>query len=99
MSVTAPSAQSVPISEEDKRLLRRYFEQTRPLPQLLATLRSRRVAQGYSIESGEEEHRSATGRSIRQEPGPLAFTSSAPVMPLTEVEEAIITWSACGPNG
>jgi hypothetical protein len=99
MSVTTRPPGSVPVSEEDKRQLRRYFEQTRPLPQLLATLRSRRVAQGYSIESGQEEHRSATGRSIRQEPGPLAFTSSGPVVPLTEVEEAIITWSACGPNG
>jgi hypothetical protein len=62
----------------------------RPLPQLLATFRSRRVGCGYSIESGQEEQRSATGRSIRQEPGPLAFTSAQPVVPLTEVEEAII---------
>ncbi|MGH7733968.1 MAG: hypothetical protein ACREOE_09790, partial [Gemmatimonadales bacterium] len=99
MAVTAPFSGTAPISEEDKRQLRRYFEQTRPLPQLLATLRSRRVGYGYSLESGQEEHRSATGRSIRQEPGPLAFTSSGPVVPLTEVEEAIIAWSACGPNG
>ena len=99
MSVTAHPPQTSPLTEEDKRQLRRYFEQTRPLPQLLATLRSRRVACGYSIESGQEEHRGATGRSIRQEAGPLAFTSSQQVLPLTEVEEAIVAWSACGPNG
>jgi hypothetical protein len=29
----------------------------------------------------------------------LAFTSEQPTVPLSEVEEAIITWSACGPNG
>ena len=85
MSVTAHPPQTSPLTEEDKRQLRRYFEQTRPLPQLLATLRSRRVACGYSIESGQEEHRGATGRSIRQEAGPLAFTSSQQVLPLTEV--------------
>jgi hypothetical protein len=79
--------------------LRAFFEETRSLPQLLATLRSRRVARGYSIESGEPEHRSATGREIVQERGPLAFVSQHAVEPLTEVEEAIIAWAACGPNG
>jgi hypothetical protein len=48
MSVTTLSPGSAPVSEEDERQLRRYFEQTRPLPQLLATLRSRRAGQGYS---------------------------------------------------
>jgi hypothetical protein len=82
-----------------QRQLRMFFEDTRSVPQLLATLRSRRVARGYSIESGEEEQRSATGRSIRQERGPLAFQSEHAVVPLSEVEEAIIAWAACGPNG
>jgi hypothetical protein len=81
MSVTERLPGSAPVGEEDKRHLRRCFEPTRSLPQLLATLRSRRVAYGYSIESGPEEHRSATGRSIRQEPGPLAFASGQPVVP------------------
>ncbi|MFL5913088.1 MAG: hypothetical protein ACJ768_21285 [Gaiellaceae bacterium] len=97
---TEPPTTSVPTAtdEEAHRQLKRYFEQTRSLPQLLATLRSRRVAMGYSIESGREET-SASGRRLHQPEGPLAFVSEQPTVPLTEVEEAIITWSACGPNG
>jgi len=97
---TQPPTTSVPTvtDEEAHRQLKRYFEQTRSLPQLLATLRSRRVAMGYSIESGREET-SATGRRLYQPEGPLAFVSEQPTVPLSEVEEAIITWSACGPNG
>jgi hypothetical protein len=83
----------------ERRQLKAFFEETRPVSQLLATLRSRRVARGYSIESGVEETRGATGHVLRQEKGPLAFKSEHEVVPLTEVEEAIIAWSACGPNG
>jgi hypothetical protein len=82
-----------------RRQLKMYFEQTRPVPQLLATLRSRRVGRGYAIESGEPEPRGRDGRTIVQPKGPLAFKSEKPMVPLTEVEEAIIAWSACGPNG
>jgi len=97
---TEPPTTSVPTvtDEEAHRQLKRYFEQTRSLPQLLATLRSRRVAMGYSIESGREET-SANGRRLHQPEGPLAFVSEQPTVPLSEVEEAIVTWSACGPNG
>lgn len=98
MTTTAPSPETVP-EDLQQRQLKAFFEQTRPLPQLLATLRSRRVGKGYSIESGEEEYRSATGRAIKQAKGPLAFVSEHDVQPLTEVEEALVTWSALGPNG
>ncbi len=84
---------------EQYRQLKHYFDGTRTLPQLLATLRSRRVGRGYSIESGEEETRGATGRTLQQQRGPLAFVSEHPTLPLSEVEEAIVAWSACGPNG
>jgi hypothetical protein len=84
---------------EQYRQLKHYFEGTRTLPQLLATLRSRRVGLGYSIESGEAETRGATGRTLQQQRGPLAFVSEHPTVPLSEVEEAIVAWSACGPNG
>ena len=84
---------------EQYRQLKHYFEGTRTLPQLLATLRSRRVGLGYSIESGEAETRGATGRTLQQQRGPLAFVSEHPTLPLSEVEEAIVAWSACGPNG
>ncbi len=84
---------------EQYRQLKHYFEGTRTLPQLLATLRSRRVGLGYSIESGDAETRGATGRTLQQQRGPLAFVSEHPTLPLSEVEEAIVAWSACGPNG
>jgi hypothetical protein len=73
---TEPPTTSVPTvtDEEAHRQLKRYFEQTRSLPQLLATLRSRRVAMGYSIESGREET-SANGRRLYQPEVPLAFVS------------------------
>src|SRR6266511_2277217 len=88
------------ITDVERQQLKAYFEETRPLPQLLSTLRSRRVARGYAIESGEAEVRGATGgRSLVQEKGPLAFKSEHPVLPLTEVEEAVVAWSALGPNG
>jgi hypothetical protein len=85
-------------TETQQRQLKRYFEETRSLPQLLATLRSRRVAMGYQIESGEEET-SAAGRRLHQPKGPLAFVSEHAVVPLSEVEEAVVTWSALDPNG
>src|SRR5487761_246597 len=96
MTATAPASGTV---SEDlaHRQLKNFFEQTRTLPQLLATLRSRRVAMGYQIEGGEEET-SAAGRPLRQTKGPLAFVSEHPVVPLTEVEEAIVAWSA-SPGG
>ena len=79
------------ITDVERQQLKAYFEETRPLPQLLSTLRSRRVARGYAIESGEAELRGATGgRTLVQEKGPLAFKSEHPVLPLTEVEEAIV---------
>lgn len=87
------------ITDEEQRLLAHFFENTRPVSSLLATLRSRRVGRGYSIESGKEELRTATGRTIRQERGPLAFESAYEPEPLSELEEAIIAWAACGPNG
>jgi hypothetical protein len=87
------------ITDAARRQLKMFFEDTKPVSQLLATLRSRRVARGYSIESGIAETRAATGHTLHQGRGPLAFVSDHPVLPLTEVEEAIIAWAACGPNG
>ena len=96
MTTTAPTPGTA--SDLAHRQLKAFFEQTRTLPQLLATLRSRRVAMGYQIEGGEEET-SFAGRRLYQPKGPLAFVSEHAVIPLTEVEEAIVAWSACGPNG
>ena len=54
---------------------------------------------GYQIEGGQEETSAAGRRLYQPEKGPLAFVSEHAVVPLTEVEEAIVAWSACGPNG
>jgi hypothetical protein len=91
-------AMTAPVKSEIE-LLKRYFEQTKPLPQLLSTVRSRRVGLGYSIEPGEEQIHPATGHRLLQERGPLAFVSKKSPVPLSELEEAILCWSACGPNG
>src|ERR671919_618708 len=94
MTVTSTDAPT----EQEQRQLAQFFDATRPLAQLLATLRSRRVARGYSIESGKPEHRSATGRDIVQDEGPLASQPPPPVDPPPEIEEARGPWPACGPN-
>lgn len=55
-----------------RRQLKMFFEQTRPVSQLLATLRSRRVGRGYAIESGRagaegqqrSDHRAAEGTAL-----------------------------------
>lgn len=86
------------LTEADQARLKLFFEQTRSAPSLLTTLRSRRVGLGYSIESGEPETR-ASGRTLVQEKGPLAFRSQHATVPLSELEQALICWSACGPNG
>src|SRR2546423_9616183 len=87
------------ISAEAQQQLRRFFEETPPVSRLLTTLRSRRVAKGYKIETGEEETHPVTGRVMKQERGPLAFASAEPVMPLSETEQAILCWAGIGPNG
>lgn len=87
------------ISEVQQRQLKKFFEESKPVPGLLSTLRSRRVARGYQIESGQDEVHAATGHTLHQPKGPLAFASEHAVLPLTEVEEAIICWAAMGPNG
>src|SRR5258708_17233857 len=87
------------ITAETQQQLRRFFEETPPVSRLLTTLRSRRVALGYKIETGEEEAHPVTGRVMKQERGPLAFASAEPVMPLSETEQAILCWAGIGPNG
>src|SRR6266446_4434373 len=87
------------ISVETQQQLRRFFEDTPPASKLLTTLRSRRVGLGYKIETGVEEKHPVTGRVMKQERGPLAFASTEAVVPLSETEQAILAWSAIGPNG
>ena len=87
------------ISADDQKQLRQFFEETPSVSRLLTTLRSRRVGQGYKIETGDEETHPITGRKMKQERGPLAFASTEQVVPLSPVEQAILCWAALGPNG
>jgi hypothetical protein len=87
------------ITAEEQKQLARFFEETPSASKLLTTLRSRRVGQGYKIETGDEDTHPVTGRKMVQEHGPLAFASAEQVVPLSEVEQAILCWAAIGPNG
>ncbi len=87
------------ITAEEQKQLARFFEETPSASKLLTTLRSRRVGQGYKIETGDEDTHPVTGRKMVQEHGPLAFASTEQVVPLSEVEQAILCWAAIGPNG
>jgi len=66
---------------------------------VLRTVRSRRVGAGYRIDSGTSDPHPVTGRPMPQEAGPHAFVSELAPDPLAEWEEALLAWSACGPNG
>ena len=96
--MAVPSSSSL---THDQKLaqLKRFFEDTPPVGSLLSSLRSRRIARGYSVDSGKAEVRSASGNTVLQEQSPLTFVSEHEPMPLTDVEEALLAWSACGPNG
>ncbi|HVW33581.1 MAG TPA: hypothetical protein VHL53_13665, partial [Acidimicrobiia bacterium] len=61
--------------------------------------RTRRVGYGYRIDSGTTEKHPVTGREMPQEKGPMEFVSNKAPLALTETEEALLSWAACGPNG
>jgi hypothetical protein len=82
----------------DETQARRAVAQSATVFEALATVRSRRVGHGYRIDSGTEDPHPVTGRPLRQESGPMAFVSTRS-QPLSQVEEALLCWAACGPNG
>jgi hypothetical protein len=83
----------------DKERLKWAFEQSANFFNLLTTVRSRRVGRGYRIDSGTQLKHPVTGRTLTQGDGPAKFVSKKEPLPLTRLEEALICWSACGPNG
>jgi hypothetical protein len=83
----------------DKERLKYAFESTPSIFQLCSTIRSRRVGRGYRIDSGTNYKHPVTGRMLKQEAGPMKFVSKKDPKPLTKLEEALICWAACGPNG
>src|SRR5579875_213066 len=88
------------LTESERAQLSHAFERTPGLFALLSTLRTRRVGLGYRCESGEAETLSwSSGKTVRQARGPLAYVSDQEPRPLSELEEALVLWAACGPNG
>lgn len=83
----------------DRERLKYAFEKSPSFFQLCSTVRSRRVGRGYRIDSGTEFKHPVTGRAQKQAAGPMQFVSKKDPVPLTKVEEALIAWAACGPNG
>ena len=79
--------------------IKAFFEASPTLGRLLSTQRSRRIAKGYSVDSGKPELRTSSGNTVLQGESPLQFLSEHDPVPLTDVEEALIAWAACGPNG
>lgn len=87
-------------SPAEREALRKAFEETPSVFQLLSTLRTRRIGRGFKCESGVEETLEwSSGRVVKQAKGPLEFESNEAPAPLSEIEEALIAWAACGPNG
>ena len=90
----------MPITAEEHAAIARVFEGGRSVFSTLSTLRTRRVGLGYRTETGVPETLSwSSGTTVTQPEGPLAYTSAAPPVPLSEVEEALLAWAALGPNG
>jgi hypothetical protein len=83
----------------DRERLKYAFEKTPTVFQLLSTVRSRRVGRGYRIDSDTEIKHPVTGRLMKQTGGPMKFVSKKDPKPLTKLEEALLCWAACGPNG
>jgi len=74
----------------------RAFATTPPLFEVLRTVRSRRIGLGYHIDAGITQAHPVTGREVTVPDGPRPFVSTDAVVPLTETEEALIAWAACG---
>ncbi len=87
------------VTGEESAQLARAFEDTTGVFELLRTVRSRRVGYGYRIDSGTTERHPVTGREMTQAEGPNSFVSGKEPAPLSDIEEALIAWAACGPNG
>jgi hypothetical protein len=81
-----------------KDLIKQAFENTPTVFQALSRVRTRRVGEGYNVAPGEEDQLPLTGK-VKLNKGPLAFKSQKKPVPLSDVENALLCWAACGPNG
>lgn len=85
--------------DNDMKRIKSLFEEGPALFSTLSTARTRRMGHGYRYDTGEEETHPVTGRKMLAPEGPLKFKSNKDPIPLSELEEALICWAACGPNG
>ncbi|MEE9279032.1 MAG: hypothetical protein V3V67_02545 [Myxococcota bacterium] len=86
-------------NDKDLEALTSAFEAGTSVFDSLRTVRSRRVGLGYRVDSGTSDPHPVTGRTLNQAQGPLEFVSEKEPVPLSEVEESLLCWAACGPNG
>lgn len=86
-------------SSNQSEQLTRAFEEGPTAFELLRNMRTRRVGLGYRIDSGTTEKHPVTGREMSQMEGPMAFVSRKKPIALSEVEDALLAWACCGPNG
>lgn len=86
------------MSEHDEQL-RSAFEAEGSYFDLLRTVRNRRVAKGWNFDRAVTEDHPVTGRRMSQTDGPMKWAAVSEPQPLSELEEALIAWAACGPNG
>ena len=84
---------------DERAKLQQAFDETASVFQTLRTVRNRRVSRGWAMNSGLVEQHPVTGRTMSQAAAPLRHESSSQSLPLTEAEEALLCWAACGPNG
>jgi hypothetical protein len=89
----------VQTTDKEQEQLRKAFQDTPPVFQLLSQLRTRRFGRGFTYETGKEEIHPATGLPQQLPEGALKYESEMDPTPLTEVQEALILWAAGGPNG
>lgn len=88
------------LTGDEAAAVARAFEASPSLFRLLSTLRTRRAGLGYRFETGESEtFEWSSGRTVTQPEGPLAYSSQAAPVRLSEVEEALLAWAGLGPNG
>jgi len=84
--------------KDPKELIKQAFENTPSVFRTLSEARTRRVGEGYRVASGIEDDLPVTGK-VTVDKGPLAWDSKKKPTPLSEVENALLCWGACGPNG
>lgn len=93
---------------EERRELKRAFEQGPSVFQTLAAQRTHRVFKGFSKDITQPEVHEGTGRTLEMrsaymQPSHTALTwegeDRAEVEPISELETALLLWAACGPNG